>query len=294
MKVIKIILGIIAAIFLIVGIPIIINECYKANCGYITVWDGADVLGYYGAILGSIIAVATLAITIIFTKKQIQRDSFLKNENEKWDRLKAIFMQTLSDINPMRVLKDVMDNGITDPTKAINLLQRYQLDCKIANDILNAHLNIVDYPKFKKLIDSIAATAEEFVSISQKEIDQYSDLRIWIWQHKDTAYELLKAEKDHPGSFSQEHIALNEEIVEKCKSISYESINQQITLLNTEFVRLYEEKYRALLQLTGSTFEAISVETQQQADRMLSLGKKSRQAPIKPSDKKEGKDNGSN
>ena len=249
-------------------------------------------LGYYGAILGSIIAVATLAITIIFTKKQIQRDSFLKNENEKWDRLKAIFMQTLSDINPMRVLKDVMDNGITDPTKAINLLQRYQLDCKIANDILNAHLNMVDYPKFKKLIDSIAATAEEFVSISQKEIDQYSDLR--IWQHKDTAYELLKAEKDHPGAFSQEHIALNEEIVEKCKSISYESINQQITLLNTEFVRLYEEKYRALLQLTGSTFEAISVETQQQADRMLSLGKKSRQAPIKPSDKKEGKDNGSN
>ena len=36
--------------------------------------------------------------------------------------------------------------------------------------------------------------------------------------------------------------------------------------LNTEFVRLYEEKYRALLQLTGSTFEAISIETQQQAD----------------------------
>ena len=292
MKVIKIILGIIAAIFLIVGIPIIINECYKANCGYITVWDGADVLGYYGAILGSIIAVATLAITIIFTKKQIQRDSFLKNENEKWDRLKAIFMQTLSDINPMRVLKDVMDNGITDPTKAINLLQRYQLDCKIANDILNAHLNMVDYPKFKKLIDSIAATAEEFVSISQKEINQYSDLR--IWQHKDTAYELLKVEKDHPGSFSQEHIAFNEEIVEKCNSISYESINQQITLLNTEFVQLYEEKYRALLQLTGSTFEVVSVETQQQADRMLSFGKKSRQAPIKPSDKKEGKDNGSN
>lgn len=292
MKVIKIILGIIAAIFLIVGIPIIINECYKANCGYITVWDGADVLGYYGAILGSIIAVATLAITIVFTKKQIQRDSFLKNENEKWDRLKTIFLQTLSDINPMRVLKDVMDNGFTDPTKAINLLQRYQMDCKIANDILNAHLNMVDYPKFKKLIDSIAATAEEFVSISQKEIDQYSDFR--IWQHKDTAYELLKAEKEHPGSFSQEHIALNEEIVEKCKSINYENINQQITQLNTEFVQLYEEKYRALLQHTGSTFEVISVETQQQADQMLSFGKKSRQAPIKPSVKKEGKDNGSN
>ena len=36
---------ILGAVFLIVGIPIIINECYKANCGYITVWDGSDVLG---------------------------------------------------------------------------------------------------------------------------------------------------------------------------------------------------------------------------------------------------------
>ena len=95
MKVIKAILSIITAIFLIVGIPIIINECYKADCGYITVWDGVDVLEYYGAILGSIIAAATLAITIIFTKKQIQRDSFLKNETEKWDRLKTIFSANL-------------------------------------------------------------------------------------------------------------------------------------------------------------------------------------------------------
>lgn len=271
MKVIKIVFGIIAAIFLIVGIPIIINECYKANCGYITVWDGADVLGYYGAILGSIIAVATLAITIIFTKKQIQRDSFLKNENEKWDRLKAIFMQTLSDINPMRVLKDVMDNGFTDPTKAINLLQRYQLDCKMANDLLNAYLNMSDYPKFKMLIDSIATTAEEFVDISQKEIDQYSDFR--ILQHKDTAIEMLRIEKEHPGSFSKDHIALNREIVERLKTISNENINLQITQLNTELVQAYEEKYRALLKLTGSTFETIALETQRHAERILCFGK---------------------
>lgn len=262
---------ILGAAFLIIGIPVIINECYKANCGYITVWDGSDVLGYYGTILGSVIAVISIIVTIAFTKKQIQRDSFLKNENEKWDKLKEIFLQTLNDINPMRVLKDVMDNGFTDPTKAINLLQRYQLDCKIANDLLNAHLNMKDYPKFKKLIENIATTAEEFVDISQKEIDQYSDFR--ILQHKDTALEMLRVEKEHPGSFSKEHIALNKDILEKIKTISHESINQQITQLNAEFVQVYEENYRALLQLTGSTFETIALETQRQADSMLSFGK---------------------
>ena len=87
-------LVVLGAVFLVVGIPIIINECYKANCGYITVWDGSDVLGYYGTILGSVIAVISIIVTIAFTKKQIQRDSFLKNENEKWDRLKSIFLQT--------------------------------------------------------------------------------------------------------------------------------------------------------------------------------------------------------
>ena len=262
---------ILGAVFLIVGIPVIINECYKANCGYITVWDGSDVLGYYGTILGSVIAVISIIVTIAFTKKQIQRDSFLKNENEKWDRLKSIFLQTLSDINPMRILKDVMDNGFTDPTKAITLLQRYQLDCKIANDLLNAHLNMNDYPKFKELIDSIATTAEVFVDISQKEIDQYSDFR--LLQQKNTALEMLSIEKERPGSFSKENIAFNKDILEKIKTISHESINRQITQLNTEFIQAYEEKYRALLQLTGSTFETIAIETQRQADSMLSFGK---------------------
>ena len=264
-------LVVLGAVFLVVGIPIIINECYKANCGYITVWDGSDVLGYYGTILGSVIAVISIIVTIAFTKKQIQRDSFLKNENEKWDRLKSIFLQTLSDINPMRILKDVMDNGFTDPTKAITLLQRYQLDCKIANDLLNAHLNMNDYPKFKELIDSIATTAEVFVDISQKEIDQYSDFR--LLQHKDTALEMLSIEKERPGSFSKENIAFNKDLLEKTKTISHESINRQITQLNTEFIQAYEEKYRALLQLTGSTFETIAIETQRQADSMLSFGK---------------------
>ena len=204
-------------------------------------------------------------------KKQIQRESFLKNEDEKWNRLREIFLQILNDINPMRVLKDVMDNGFTDPTKAIHLLQRYQLDCKIANDLLNVHLNMSDYPKFKELIDGIATTAEYFVGISQKEIDQYSDLR--IWQHKDTAQEMLRIEKEHPGSFPEDHVALNEEVIEKIKTISYENINLQITQLNAEFVQAYEDKYRALLQLTGATFETIAIEAQRQADSMLSFGK---------------------
>ena len=273
-RVLKIILGILVISVFLVGIPIAINECYKANCGYSTAWDASAMLGYYGTILGAIITVVTLVTTITFTKKQIQRESFLKNESEKWSKLKSIFLDILSNINPMGTLKEVMDNGFIDPTKAIHILQRYQMNCKTSTDLLNAYLNMNDYPKVKHLIDGIAEMAEEFVDISSGEIEQYSDFR--ILQNKDSAYQMVEIEKARPGSFSKENLATNQEIIEKLKNISSENINSQIAFYNSEFIRVYETKYRALLQSIGSTFETLEVATAQEADRLLNFDSKSK------------------
>lgn len=273
-RVLKIILGILVISVFLVGIPIVINECYKANCGYSTAWDASAMLGYYGTILGAIITVVTLVATITFTKKQIQRESFLKNESEKWSKLKSIFLDILSNINPMGTLKEVMDNGFIDPTKAIHILQRYQMNCKTSTDLLNAYLNMNDYPKVKHLIDGIAEMAEKFVDISSGEIEQYSDFR--ILQNKDSAYQMVEIEKARPGSFSKENLATNQEIIEKLKNISSENINSQIAFYNSEFIRVYETKYRALLQSIGSTFETLEVATAQEADRLLNFDSKSK------------------
>lgn len=282
-RVLKIILFILVIPVFVFGIPIVINECYKANCGYSTAWDASAMLGYYGAILGAIITVVTLVATITFTKKQIQRESFLKNESEKWSKLKSIFLDILANINPMVTLKEVMDNGFIDPTKAIHILQRYQMNCKTSTDLLNAYLNMNDYPKVKHLIDGIAEMAEEFVDISSGEIQQYSDFR--ILQSKDSAYQMVEIEKSHPGSFSKENLATNQEVIEKLKTISDENINSQIAYFNSEFIRVYETKYRELLRSIGSTFETIEMATVQEADRLLSLGIKHKNQP------KENKDN---
>ena len=273
-RVLKIILGILVISVFLVGIPIVINECYKANCGYSTAWDASAMLGYYGTILGAIITVVTLVATITFTKKQIQRESFLQNESEKWSKLKSIFLDILSNINPMGTLKEVMDNGFIDPTKAIHILQRYQMNCKTSTDLLNAYLNMNDYPKVKHLIDGIAEMAEEFVDISSGEIEQYSDFG--ILQNKDSAYQMVEIEKARPGSFSTENLATNQEIIEKLKNISSENINSQIAFYNSEFIRVYETKYRALLQSIGSTFETLEVATAQEADRLLNFDSKSK------------------
>ena len=271
-KNIKIVIAIITAIFLIVGVPLIINECYKANCGYITVWDGTDVLGYYGTILGAAIAVLTLVATIIFTKKQIQRDSYLRLETDKLSKLESIFLEILGSINPIKTLKNVMHNGFSDPTKAINILQEYQLNCKTANDRLNAHLNMADYPKFKVIIDSIANIAEEFVSISQREIDQYSNLRLLA--HRETIDKVLHNKEIMSYSFFAKEIAFSKEVLEKTKNMDFVDIEKAIAQLNEEFIKAYETKFRSLLQLNGSTFEEVNTEVQKKADDILRLRRK--------------------
>ena len=54
-KIVKAVFAVLIILVFIAGIPIVINECYKANCGYSTAWDASAMLGYYGVILGAII-----------------------------------------------------------------------------------------------------------------------------------------------------------------------------------------------------------------------------------------------
>ena len=52
------------------GGPLIINEMYNHNGGYITSWDAKDVLAYFGSVLGAIATVVALILTIIYTFQQ--------------------------------------------------------------------------------------------------------------------------------------------------------------------------------------------------------------------------------
>ena len=98
----KLILVIVLSILLFsVAIPIAINESYKHGVVYVTKWDAVDVLSYYGSLLGSVSTILALVITIIFTKKQIQRDRFLELNRTKWEKVDLSVTQMLIDISPL-------------------------------------------------------------------------------------------------------------------------------------------------------------------------------------------------
>ena len=70
----KILLGLGAA-FVLVGIPILINECYKAGGGYVTIWEAPDVLSYYGTVVGAIVGVLGVYLTVCVSNKNYRDDA---------------------------------------------------------------------------------------------------------------------------------------------------------------------------------------------------------------------------
>lgn len=216
----KVILAIIALLFLTVGIPIIINEAYKYGAlygGYATEWNAADVLSYYGTALGATATVIAMVATIIFTRKQISRDSYLKNEHEKWSKIEAVLSDALNSINPMHSLIETMDTGFNNPSDTITTIQKYQMSCKIATDQLNTCLSTTDFPKVKNLIDAINNFTEQISEICTEQISVYLKLRDYL--SLDTAKRIMDMESRYPGSFPDETLSVQELLMTQVVSI---------------------------------------------------------------------------
>lgn len=78
---------VILALLAVIGGPIIINEYCKGSSGYITIWNAADTLSYYGTVWGALVAAATMAVTIFFNRKQLQRERFLQLKGQTFEAI---------------------------------------------------------------------------------------------------------------------------------------------------------------------------------------------------------------
>lgn len=250
----------------VVGGPMIICKLDMRNSAL----DAADILSYYGTILSACIAIMTLIITIKFTQKQIQRETYLANKTEKWDKVENILAKALDGLNPMRPVLDTTD-CMTNPGAAILNLQRYQINCKIANDQLLAYLSNIDYPHVKTLIDAINKASETFCAITEEIISACTMQR--DFSHRDMAEQTLRMEAKSPGSFDEDTLIDCKAILEKTSHTSLDSINHNIMCLRGKMCSEYQTTYRERLQLKGQTFYAVHAEIQKNADRLLHFGK---------------------
>lgn len=66
---------ILIVLVLIVGVPVIINELYRQNRGYITIWGAPEVLSYYGTILAAGGGAVGVFFTVRYSQKQYREDA---------------------------------------------------------------------------------------------------------------------------------------------------------------------------------------------------------------------------
>ncbi len=74
-KRLQIFVAVILTLTLVAGVPFVINECYKAEDGYITKWDAADVLSYYGTVVAAIIGAVGVYFTVYISNKNYREDA---------------------------------------------------------------------------------------------------------------------------------------------------------------------------------------------------------------------------
>ena len=235
-------------------------------------WGTSEVLSYYGTLLGSLIAVATLAITILFTRQQIQRESYLNTQKEKWAKIETVVARALDEINPIPLIKETIDADPKSPYNAITIFQKYQMNCRTVTDNLLAYLSSEDYPKAKALIDKMIELSDDYVHLMDAAIKAYqkfNDLEL-----RKTSERMLEIASQTPASSTLKEIEECKKVLQDTNSLTVDSICKEIGQANEKIIQAYENTYRPLLQLKGSTFDAIYKEIEKNADDILLLWRK--------------------
>lgn len=266
---IKWMVGIIfAAAFMIIAGPIVINELYKHE-GYRTMWSCADMLSYYGGILGAGVAVATLAVTIRFTKKQVQREAYLQSEKEKWSKIEEVLINVLRSLNPYGVMRELIKEGQQNPVKAIALFQEYQLSCLTVKDEVSLYMGKEENARLQELLCDIEEKAGKLAETADKGIQAYSKLR--DAKGRKAALEKLEAEKATPGAFSEEELSACRIFLDNTNEVEIASVFVEVEKIAEELDKLHDGVYASLLETRKDVFNQIYADIQKQADNILRL-----------------------
>ena len=275
-KIWKWLLLVLGVAVILIGVPVLINECYKVGDGYMTIWNAQDVLSYYGTVVGAVIAVATIAITISFNRMQIRRDGYMKTETDRWTKIEEEVAKALDRINPQRLMlvnaKGLKYSVKERPNYAVSEIQQYQMDCRVALDQVNFYLTKTDYMKLKPLLDAIFSASEEFFEIAKQECELYT--RIPMITGREAAAGLLKAEQNFPNTYSEEEISYASNVLKETNGVTLENVMKEIGQQNEKLVELYDTRYRSISQLRCKIFNEIYAEIQANADQILRFGGK--------------------
>ena len=236
----KYIITILTLLVLMVGGPIIINELYKQNSGYITLWGAKEVFNYYGMMLGALVSVSgavyVMKTTIKFTRKQIIFEKEIEDERKKWEKVEELLDKKLSLISPMQYITMKIDVSKTENfLKACSQLIATQAELKTSLDWFKCYITPDEYNAIKPCIDMI-------LPVIEKESNLCERLRIQYYQLGMNQLEgQIKTREQIRDNISDDRDILNK-ILEIKQEFSNIQINEYQNILNCRrdvFVHIY-------------------------------------------------------
>ena len=228
----------------VVIIPIAINESYKHGVVYVTKWDAADVLSYYGTLVSASATMMTIIGTILFTRKQIQRDRFLERNQEKWEKVDKVITQALITISPLNLrATGNMDtpNGMIH--NRLSALQAYIIAAKTSLDMIKCHTDPDEYKLLGDFINEISEAIEQFCMIAH-------ELELEYMAMQDLA--ICNGGRIPDAEFSL-HLGRTNEIIKRIPPA-------------------YDGPYQKLLNIKREVFDKIYTDIEMQANQMLKFG----------------------
>lgn len=143
---------------MVFGVPIIINELYKENTGYMTLWGAKEVLSYYAVILGCLlnasVSIYVFRRTIQSTKNQILYEKEVEKQKEKWQRVEQIIDDTLKLLEPYQYI--LVNIDVSDPVQAMNEHSNLTAvigKMKTSVDWIKAYVTFEEYALIESLVD---------------------------------------------------------------------------------------------------------------------------------------------
>ncbi len=244
----QVVIGVLIAFFLVVGVPLLINACYLSETIiFPTVWDGEDVLAYYGTILGAIVAVGTLSVTILFTRKQITSDRQREFERDSWQETEKVVDALLQHINPMRA-NELIDEGISRAIQGKNRAEKPLVDFHIKSVYLHDAAQARNYGTHG---DFFTELCNDMLNITT----QVASYRNYLSRLDDLVADYNES-PDEPDK------------QEKYNS-SFSSLNKEKETIFNELLLLHEIVYVPLIRKKQAEFEKIYQEINEKSDHIL-------------------------
>lgn len=223
----------------VVGVPVIINECYKIG-GYITLWDAADVLAYYGIILGAVVSIGVLAATIYYNRHQLVAESKRQAEVRKWQTIEQSTNEALDTINPY-VLMDITSKSIGQSDAMLyGRISMYQINATKAVDKFRLITDTEDCSLMKNLSNELQRVAQRCIDLQKEYTKEFESLL-----------------QDRLGAKYMQECGSAPEMIQKYNLGIFQKSMERTKELTSNIKKVYKEDYCPLISQKAKTFSEI-------------------------------------